>query len=114
MWTRAMLAALEFRHLIDEAELVVSELVTNAVQASCSAGIERPVRVCLTPLGRRLLIRVRDGCPAFPVRKSPDDADEAGRGMLIVGQLSAEVGCYPTPGTPGKFVWCLVAGDSAH
>jgi anti-sigma regulatory factor (Ser/Thr protein kinase) len=113
MWTRAVLAALELGQLADEAELITSELVTNAMRASSSAGINEPVRICLAAIGAHLLIQVRDSCPASPVRRSADPADEAGRGMTIVGELSAEVGCHPTPAGPGKVVWCLVTGDSS-
>jgi len=107
-WTRTLLAAWDLSHLADDAELAVSELVTNAVQASSAAGVREPVRVCVATIGTHLLVQVRDYCPAFPVHRSPDDTEEAGRGMMIVGQISTEVGWYPTPSAPGKVVWCLV------
>jgi len=113
-WTRAVLVASDLRHLAGDAELVVSELVANAVQASSSAGALDPVRVCLTPVGTQLLVQVRDACPAFPVRRHPGVTDEAGRGLMIVEHIAAEIGCHPTPGMPGKVVWCLIAGDPAH
>jgi anti-sigma regulatory factor (Ser/Thr protein kinase) len=109
-WTRAVLAAPDLRHFAEDAELVVSELVANAVQASSSAGVADPVRVCLTTIGTQLLVRVQDGCPAFPVRRHPCATREAGRGLMIVEHIATEIGCHPTPGTPGKVVWCLIAG----
>jgi anti-sigma regulatory factor (Ser/Thr protein kinase) len=112
-WTRAMLAAWNLGHLADDAELVVSELVTNAVRASSAAGSKDPVRVCVTAIGTRLLIQVRDSCPVFPVRKRSDITDEDGRGLMIVDHVAAEVGCHRTPGMPGKVVWCLIAEDAA-
>lgn len=110
-WTRAVLAAWGLGHFAGDAELVVSELVTNAVQASSSAGVLDPVRVCLTTIGTQLLVQVRDGCPAFPVRGYAGVSAEAGRGLMIVGHIAAEIGCHRTPGMPGKVVWCLIAGD---
>jgi anti-sigma regulatory factor (Ser/Thr protein kinase) len=113
-WTRAVLAAPDLSHFAGDAELVVSELVANAVQASPSAGVSDPVRVCLTTIGTQLLVQVRDGCPAFPVRRHPGVTGEAGRGLMIVEHIAAEIGCHPTPGSPGKVVWCLIAGDPAR
>jgi len=112
-WARAVLAAWGLGHLTDDAELAVSELVTNAVQASSRAGVREPVRVCLASIGAQLLIQVRDGCLAFPVLRHPNLTDEAGRGLMIVDLIAAEAGCHRTPGKPGKVVWCLITGDRA-
>jgi anti-sigma regulatory factor (Ser/Thr protein kinase) len=112
-WTRAVLAAWGLGHLTEDAELAVSELVTNAVQASARAGVREPVRVCLASIGTQLLIQVRDGCLAFPVLTHPSLTDEAGRGLMIVDQVAAQAGCHRTPGKPGKVVWCLISGSPA-
>ncbi|WP_300609405.1 ATP-binding protein [Trebonia sp.] len=110
-WARAVLAAWDLGHLAGDAELAVSELVTNAVQASSSADSPDPVRLCLTSIGTQLLVQVRDGCPAFPVHTHSGVTDEAGRGLLIIDHVAIQAGCYRTPRMPGKVVWCLIAGD---
>jgi anti-sigma regulatory factor (Ser/Thr protein kinase) len=112
-WTRAVLAEWNLRRLAEDAELVVSELVTNAVQAGSQAGTSDPVRVCMAAIGTQLLIQVRDSCPGFPVRRNSGAGDEAGRGLMIVDQVAAEVGWYRVPASRGKVVWCLLTVDPA-
>jgi hypothetical protein len=89
-------------HLREDAELVASELVTNALRVTCVAG---PASFTAASL-RRAMIRVRlvllEGRPA-PARVMDPDA-ENGRGMLIVEALSAQWNSYD-PAEGGKWVW---------
>ncbi|MFC8450832.1 ATP-binding protein [Kitasatospora sp. NPDC057223] len=89
----------------DVAELLLSELVTNAVEhARVPSGRLIKVRFCVT--GGRLRAEVHDASPQRPVVRPRAAADEeAGRGLLLVGALSARWGCCPRAGGVGKFVW---------
>jgi anti-sigma regulatory factor (Ser/Thr protein kinase) len=100
------------------AELVVSELVTNAVQASTGlTGSRRsgrwvpgtpPVRVWLSSDRQRVLIRVWDGSDRHPAPQHPGPDAESGRGLLLVESLSADWGSYPPDKSDGKVVWALI------
>jgi len=87
--------------LIDVAELLTSELVTNAVRHTASGQVG--VRV-LVDAGH-VTVEVRDeqvcGLPEHPVQ--PRDADEGGRGLLLVDRLADRWGV--APGDGHKTVW---------
>jgi hypothetical protein len=100
------------------AELIVSELVTNAVRASAGlTGSRRagrwvpgtpPVRLWLASDRRRVLIRVWDASDRHPAPQHPGPEAESGRGLLLVESLSAEWGSYPPERSGGKVVWALI------
>ena len=106
--------------LVQTAALVVSELVTNAVQAARGMTESRfadmwapgtpPVRVWLSADEYRLVIQVWDGCAQPPVPQPVEPEADSGRGLLLVGSLSAEWGCYAPEKCSGKVVWSVVAG----
>ena len=90
------------RDRLDDAALVLSELVGNAVRHASGDTLKLRLR----RTGGVLRISVRDGSPAVPVpRVAPDDA-ESGRGMLIIEALSLRWGTELVPG--GKVVWADV------
>jgi anti-sigma regulatory factor (Ser/Thr protein kinase) len=91
-----------------DAELVVSELVTNAIQASLSAESILPVRLWLSCDRSRLLIQVWDSNRYPPVRTNADGYDESGRGLLIVEAISTKWDWHPTEDQGGKVVWALM------
>ena len=73
--------------LIPTAELLVSELVTNAVRyAQGKIGLR-------LVLEGGLVIEVLDDSAALPRLRHPDDDDERGRGLQVVSQL-------PSAGAP--------------
>jgi anti-sigma regulatory factor (Ser/Thr protein kinase) len=93
-------------------ELVVSELMSNAVTASQAlAGGPFPVRCWLLSDGTRVLVLVWDACPDSPVRLHPDEATEGGRGLMLVEALSTRWDCYRSSwqGADGKAVWALIS-----
>jgi anti-sigma regulatory factor (Ser/Thr protein kinase) len=99
------------------AELVVSELVANAVAASNElaapageqAALAVPVvRFWLAADQSNVLIRVWDANPALPVRQDGDLEAETGRGLLLVESLSAQWGSLVPDGRRGKVVWAVV------
>jgi len=90
-------------------ELLVSELVTNAVQASRGLGGQPPVRLWLRSDGMRVLVMVGDASPQPPARVRPAADDENGRGLLLVDSLAERWGWHPE--ADGKVCWCVVAGE---
>ena len=106
--------------LVHTAGLVVSELVSNAVQASAGLTGSRfaghwtpgipPVRVWLSADDHRVVIQVWDGSDRPPVPQPVEPEADSGRGLLLVGALSAEWGCYTPEKSSGKVVWAVVTG----
>ncbi|WP_346657893.1 SpoIIE family protein phosphatase [Streptomyces sp. 135] len=91
------LRAWDLEPLCDTAELLVSELVTNALRYG-----EGEIRLRLL-LDRTLVCEVWDGGFVQPRRRRARDTDEGGRGLQLVGLLSAAWGSRRTP--RGKTVW---------
>jgi anti-sigma regulatory factor (Ser/Thr protein kinase) len=92
--------------LAETAELLVSELTTNAVRAS--RWLKSPViRLWLASDHRCLLIRVWDGADRMPVRQDTNPDSERGRGLLLVESLSTDWGSYRKAG--GKVVWAVIS-----
>ncbi|WP_414507598.1 ATP-binding protein [Streptomyces sp. NEAU-L66] len=93
--------------LADSAELLVSELVTNAVRAQASADAEVGVRFVWS--GGRLRLEVWDASDELPVMKDAEEDEECGRGLVLVDALASCWG-VDRDGT-GKTVWAeLLAG----
>ena len=88
--------------LTERAELVVSELVANAVR---HAG--RQVTLTLSRHQDQLQISVRDDNDDAPRRGDADGLDEHGRGLTLVEAMAATWGTTSIPG--GKVVWAKVA-----
>ena len=91
--------------LADTAELLVSELMTNAIRAS--AGILSPaVALWLFSDGRCVAIQVWDGSSEMPLRRDADADSESGWGLLLVESLSRDWGAYRR--ADGKVVWARI------
>jgi anti-sigma regulatory factor (Ser/Thr protein kinase) len=101
--------------LADEVELVVSEIATNAIQASFSLAQPATVRLWVLSDKRQVLIMVWDGSPRCPVplEKDPSDIDEGGRGLMLVGAISDQWSWYATHEYGGKVVWALLTEAGA-
>ena len=99
--------------LADTAELLASELVTNAVQASqrlpVSAGQAAVpvIRLRVTSDGACLVVHVWDASGQMPVLKDTAADEENGRGLMLVSTLGKDWGCYRTA-EGGKAVWVLL------
>ncbi|WP_251050286.1 MULTISPECIES: ATP-binding protein [unclassified Streptomyces] len=90
------------------AELLLSELVTNAVRHA-RAPQGRDLGVRLARYDGVLRVEVADAGPA--VKLTPQvvaDCDERGRGLAIVAALAERWGCCPRRHGIGKAVWAEV------
>ncbi len=78
-------------------ELVVSELITNAIRYA-----RGPIQLRLIR-DRALICEVSDGSSAAPHLRQANEFDEGGRGLLLVSQLTQRWGSRQTP--LGKTIW---------
>ncbi len=100
-----VLSAADLREVVDDAQLVTSELVANALLHTDS-----PVRVTVTVTGRTARVDVHDECPTLPVPGVLGRESISGRGLLMVDRMTQRWGVTRVPGV-GKSVWFeLVAG----
>ena len=88
----------------ETAELLASELVTNAVMHGCG-----PITVLMEYDGDGLGVTVCDGEPALPAVPEPDPLSLGGRGLHLVAALSDDWGVEPASSGPGKNVWFRLA-----
>ena len=118
--TAARMARMHVRHilgewglpsLIDDGELIASELVTNVVHRAHDPETGKPVyvdgRLPVLTFGlfcdrAILLICVWDEFADPPVPRAAADGDESGRGLMITGSIAACVDWHPVAG--GKVV----------
>ena len=84
------------RDLADDAALVISELMTNAVAASAALPAHPPVLLRLTAGERSLRVEVHESSPREPVLRAPDADAEHERGLAVVAALSAWCGLQRT------------------
>jgi len=92
----------------DSVELVVAELVTNAVSASQCLEWPSPVRLWLLSERANVLVVVWDADPRPPKLIEVADLAESGRGLVLVDAVSARRDWYITPGAAGKVVYALI------
>ena len=96
--------------VIEDAKLLVSELVTNAVQhgrpaISLSVNLDPPlIGVAVHDEGADVPSR---SAPAVPASSSTE-----GRGLVIVDRLSTSWGVVPDVSPPGKTVWFRLDDES--
>ncbi|WP_327676338.1 ATP-binding protein [Kitasatospora sp. NBC_00458] len=86
-----------------EFELVVTELVTNAVVHAGGSAVGVSLR---TVAAGAVVIRVSDSCPGFVSGRARRDGDEHGRGLVMVRRLAPGWWWEPLP--DGKVVCAVV------
>nr|WP_202461538.1 SpoIIE family protein phosphatase [Streptomyces sp. SID8374] len=98
---RRALSRWDLEEMSDEVELLISEVVTNAVRYA-----ERPVtlRLLRTDI---LRCEVGDDSPQLPRQRRARDTDEGGRGLFLVNRLARRWGA--TRLSTGKVVWFEMA-----
>ena len=112
--------------LDESVELIVSELITNAVQASAELSSQLPsyeaeslglpsVWLWLTSDSHQIMIEVGDSSPRIPVAAETEYDIEGGRGLLLVETVSERWGYYfPVDEDDGqrkniqKVVWAII------
>ena len=87
--------------VVDDAVLLVSELVTNSVLHGGP-----PVVVAVDCDEATLQVRVRDGSPTLPAPRDAASGDENGRGLALVAEMSADWGVDTEE--DGKHVWFVI------
>ena len=95
---------------VEEAQLVVSELVTNAVlHAADSATISLDLRL----IDGAVRVLVSDGGPGEPERRPHPDprTGQTGRGVWLVDAFAERWGTE-MHGRDGKTVWCELSIES--
>jgi anti-sigma regulatory factor (Ser/Thr protein kinase) len=88
--------------VLDEALLLISELVTNSVKYGGP-----PILLAIECDGQGLRVRVRDGAAALPQQRTASVSDESGRGLALVDLISNAWGVEPVEDEygVGKAVW---------
>jgi anti-sigma regulatory factor (Ser/Thr protein kinase) len=92
--------------LADDAELIVSELLTNALLHAGGTAVMVLTRED-DDEGDGIVVGVWDRSPDMPMPKRPDRLAEKGRGLHLVAALSSKHDHYPSE-SGGKVVWALV------
>ena|SRR5579863_4703501 len=109
--TMAVLHEWGLSALAETAELLVSELVTNAMRAEPTTSPHGPKRdlavisLRLLSDGSRVIIEVGDRNPEPPTLTQAELDAESGRGLMLVEALSTRWGWYPATEWYGKVVW---------
>jgi anti-sigma regulatory factor (Ser/Thr protein kinase) len=79
---------------VDDAEIVTSELVTNALKYAMEHGdppnyVIPGIWLSVQALKRYVHLYVRDPYPVAPVKRMASETDTSGRGLFIVEALTA-------------------------
>lgn len=101
------LSAWGLPHLTDTAELIVSELVTNAV-THAQPPYGHLVATRLERLGCGVRIEVHDSNDSRPERREASADEESGRGLDLVDVLTGGQWGVSDRNGPGKMVWACV------
>lgn len=86
--------------LVETAQLLASELFTNALDHS-----EGAITLSVVTTAQVLRVEVTDHAEGAPTVRHADSDDEHGRGMLIVETLAKAWGAGRSSRGRGKYVW---------
>ena len=121
-FVRELLTCWDLGYLSDDAELIIAELVVNAVRhglraapqavANCATGAPgvagaSALRLCLLRRVGEVMLAVTDPSNEAPTPRATGWTGESGRGLQIVGALSYVWGWSPIEGR-GKAVWAVL------
>ena len=114
-FVREILTCWGLEALSDDAEMIVDELVVNAVLHGTRSGLGRTgpgatpavLRLCMLRRAGEVMLAVVDPGNETPMPRRPDWGGESGRGLQIVGALSHVWGWSPIAGH-GKAVWAVL------
>ncbi|WP_432177273.1 SpoIIE family protein phosphatase [Streptomyces sp. NBC_00063] len=100
--TASQLTAWNMEDLAFTTELIVSELVTNAIRYARAPIQLRLIRTTT------LICEVADGSSTSPHMRQASDTDESGRGLFMIAQMADRWGTRYSPS--GKTVWAEWSG----
>jgi Histidine kinase-like ATPase domain len=118
-FVRELLTYWDLGYLSDDAELIIAELVVNAVRHGLRAAPQAvtasapgvagasALRLCLLRRVGEVMLAVTDPSNEAPTPRAPGWTGESGRGLQIVGALSYVWGWSPIEGR-GKAVWAVL------
>jgi two-component sensor histidine kinase len=96
--------------LAENAELIVSELVTNAI-AHAQPPYGHLIATRMERLDRGVLIEVHDANDAKPERQEASADSESGRGLALVDAITGGQWGVSDRKGPGKRVWAICVQD---
>ncbi|MHA5051773.1 ATP-binding protein [Streptomyces sp. SD15] len=91
--------------VLDTAELVLSELVTNALQSRAPRDRQVGVRITHSEQEGLLRLEVSDAGEGRPKVRNPTEDETGGRGLLLVEALTDRWGMQEREGGIGQTVW---------
>ena len=115
-FTRSTLRIWGMADLTDLAELVVSELVTNALRHGIPSARrltgDCPIRLKLLGQAPYLMCMVTDPGTEIPVLRESGAFAESGRGLNVVESCCVRWGWHLLDGGGGKVVWALLRPEA--
>jgi len=94
--------------VVEEIEIMVSELATNCVRHTVT-----DFTVSVERSDREILVEVTDSGGGMPTVRRPEPSEPSGRGLRIVQELADSFGVRELRGSPGKTVWFVVGLDES-
>lgn len=91
--------------VVEDAELVLFELVTNALRVPVPSDRQVGVRIARSPADGLLRLEVSDAGSGTPEVRTPGDDETGGRGLLLVEAVAHGWGVKERAGGIGKMVW---------
>jgi anti-sigma regulatory factor (Ser/Thr protein kinase) len=107
-YIRAALTYHDLGGFTEDAEMVASELVTNAIKHA--GAVKFGLEVMRLADHGAVAVIVTDPSPQPPVKRDPPAGAEHGRGLNIVDALSTSWGWQPED--PGKAVYAILAKEA--
>jgi anti-sigma regulatory factor (Ser/Thr protein kinase) len=89
-WVRITLTAQGYEDALESAELIMSELATNANRHATQSDI---IKIVCELDAYTLTLGVIDYDPRQPIQRTAHEDDENGRGLTVVNALCDEWGC---------------------
>ncbi|MEA3055225.1 MAG: hypothetical protein QOD30_657 [Actinomycetota bacterium] len=106
-WVRGLLQSIDRDRWLDDAEVAITEIVTNACLHARTT-----LELRATAYPDHLTVEVRDYCPTMPSMVVLDLDATCGRGMGLVTSVTVDRGIRNL-GEGGKIVWFSVADARA-
>jgi anti-sigma regulatory factor (Ser/Thr protein kinase) len=103
---RDILTAHQLPALLEPAELLASELLTNAIRHTTG-----PAALKIRQSGSSFRLGAWDTDPTPPTTSPTPVCDEHGRGLHLVDVCAEDWGWFKVNGEGGKYVWCQLRAE---